>query len=236
MIQDAHLFDHDTRLIATYEGSKGESRKIYRHPNGQGSVLEFDYWGRTMKLFVADAKYRPATTLAYDAIIFDHGLPQMNDKNIWHPQGSEDDGLKPLTWTMTDKEWQDKWPKLREDGTAKSNTDALVQTLAQAAQACRDIVIDGLGALDLPNIYELFIIYMEADRIDEMDPTFGQYKDRGLGCKSTNGRFAYLNSGGIWSSSEYGDEAALFVTPAGYANPTLQHVQLGVAPVKELDA
>lgn len=48
MIQDAHLFDRDTRLIATYEEQKVEvlpsGRRIYRHPNGQGSVLEFDYW------------------------------------------------------------------------------------------------------------------------------------------------------------------------------------------------
>ena len=212
-------------------------RKIYRHPNGQGSVLEFDYWGRVMKLFVADAKYRPASTLAYDTTQQDHGLPKMDDKGGWYPHGSDSSDTSPLIWTMTDKEWQDKWPKLREDGTAKSNTDRLMQfSTTAAAHHCRNQNIPGIGALDLPNIYELFIMYMEADKIDEMDPTFEQYKDRGLGCKSTRGRFDYMNNGAVWSSSEYSSANALAVLHnggVGYGNP---HSQFGVAPVKELDA
>lgn len=243
MIQDAHLFDRDTRLIATYEESKGgvlpSGRKIYRHPNGQGSVLEFDYWGRVMKLFVADAKYRPATWLSYDTTRQDHGLPKMNDKGNWYPHGSADTDTSPLTWTMTDKEWQADCPKLREDGTAKSNTDRLMQfSTTQAAHACRNIVIDGLGALDLPNIYELFIMYMEADKIDEMDPTFDQYKDMGLGCKATNGRFDYMGSYGVWSSSEGSSDyvRAWGVNYYGGVDCCNQDSRLGVAPVKELDA
>ena len=234
MIRDAHLFDRDTRLIATYE--KQKERRIYRHSSNQGSVLEFDYWGRTMKLFVADAKYRPAANLAYDPFQQDHGLPKMDDKGVWLPHGSEDDMSSPLTWTMTDKEWQDKWPKLREDGTAKSNTDRLMQfSTTQAAHACRNIVIDGLGALDLPNIYELFIMYMEADKIDEMDPTFEQYKDRGLGCKATNGRF-YTDTSAVWSSSEYSGYDARYVNCEGCVHSDVHNNLYGVAPVKELDA
>lgn len=241
MIQDAHLFDRDTRLIAAYEESKGEvlpsGRRIYRHPNDQGSVLEFDYWGRTMKLFVADAKYRSASVLAYDTTRQDHGLPRMDDKGGWYPHGSQDDSRGPLTWTMTDKEWQDKWPELREDGTAKSNTDKLMQfSTTQAAHHCRNQNIPGIGALDLPNIYELFIMYMEADKIDEMDPTFEQYKDRGLGCKSINGRFYYMNSGAVWSSSKYSNIHARLVYHDGGVDYRYQDTQRGVAPVKELDA
>lgn len=212
-------------------------RKIYRHPNNQGSVLEFDYWGRVMKLFVADAKYRSATTLAYDTTRQDHGLPKMNDKSSWYPHGAADDRSNPLTWTMTDKEWQDKWPKLREDGTAKSNTDRLMQfSTTQAAHHCRNQNIPGIGTLDLPNIYELFIMYMEADKIDEMDPTFEQYKDRGLGCKSTYGRFDYMDSDVVWSSSEYSSDYARNVYYHGLVNDNYQNLQDGVAPVKELDA
>lgn len=239
MIQDSYSFVTNTELTAQYEQDGTllpSGRKIYRHPNGQGSVLEFDYWGQVMKLFVVDAKYRPASPLAYDTTYQDHGLPKMNDIGDWYPHGSQDDKSSPLTWTMTDKEWQDKWPKLREDGTAKSNTNKLMQfSTTQAAHHCRNQNIPGIGALDLPNIYELFIMYMEADKIDEMDPTFEQYKDRGLGCKATYGRF-YISNGYVWSSSEYSSASARYVSSDGrvyYHNPNYQY---GVAPVKELDA
>ena len=234
MISDGYSFIKDTNLIAQYTEA---GRRISRHSSNQGSVLEFDYWGRVMKLFVADAKYRSASVLAYDTTNQDHGLPKMDDKIDWLPQGSQDDPSKPLAWAMTDKEWQDKWPKLREDGTAKSNTDTLMQfSTTDAAHYCRNQNISGIGALDLHNIYELFIMYMEADKIDEMDPTFEQYKDRGLGCKSTYGRFDYMNEGYMWSSSEYGSDDARIVHAYGYVDYYLQNIQNGVAPVKELGA
>lgn len=53
-----------------------------------------------MKLFVADAKYRPARTLAYDTTPQDHGLPKMNDKDLWYPHGSSDDLLENLSISM----------------------------------------------------------------------------------------------------------------------------------------
>lgn len=212
------------------------ARKIYRHENNQGSVIEFDYWGKLVKLFVADAKYRPAAGLSYDTTRQDHSLPKMDDKSDWYPHGSSDDKSNLLTWTMTDKEWQDKWPKLREDGTAKSNTDKLMQfSTTQAAHHCRNQNISGIGPLDLPNIYELFIMYMEADKIDEMDPTFEQYKDRGLGYKSTNGRFSISNSDGFWSSSNYYNNSAHLVGTKGGIYHNGITAQYGVTPVKELD-
>lgn len=240
MIQDSYSFVANTELTAQYEQDGTllpSGRKIYRHPNNQGSVLEFDYWGRTMKLFVADAKYRPANRLAYDTTQRDHGLPKMTDKGNWYPHGSSSSDTSPLSWTMTDKEWQDDCPRFREDGTAKSNTDRLMQfSTTQAAHHCRNQNIPGLGALDLPNIYELFIMYMEADKIDEMDPTFAQYKDRGLGCKSTHGRFDYMNNSVVWSSSEYSSSYARNVHSGGNVTYYNQYNQFGVAPVKELDA
>ena len=239
MISDGYSFIEDTNLIAQYTEAgqiTPSGRRIFRHSSNEGSVLEFDYWGRVMKLFVADAKYRSASLLVYDTTRRDHGLPKMDDKGDWYPHGSGDDRSKPLTWTMADKEWQDKWPKLREDGTAKSNTDRLMQfSTTDAAHYCRNQNISGIGALDLPNIYELFIMYMEADRLDAMDPTFEQYKDRGLGCKATEGRF-HMSNGYIWSSSEYSNDYARRVYYNGYVRYDLQDIQNGVAPVKELDA
>lgn len=190
-----------------------------------------------MKLFVADAKYRSATTLAYDTINQDHGLPKMDAKGGWYPHGDSSSDTSPLTWTMTDKEWQANCPKFREDGTAKSNTDRLMRfSTTKAAHHCRNQNIPGIGALDLPNIYELFIMYMEADKIDEMDPTFEQYKDRGLGHKATYGRFDYMNRGAVWSSSEYSGSYARYVDYNGCVHSTSQYTYYGVAPVKELDA
>ena len=224
--------------ILTKAGERGEpvaSRWIYRHSSNQGSVIEFDYWGTTKGLFVADAKYRPASALAYDTTNQDHGLPKMDDKGDWYPQGSSDTDTSPLTWIMTDREWQDKWPKLREDGTAKSNTDRLMQfSTTQAAHHCRNQNVPGIGPLDLPNIYELFIMYMEADRLDAMDPTFEQYKDRGLGCKSTNGRFN-MHSGQVWSSTERSTKDGHRVTSGGQVYWYDHLHQYEVVPVKELD-
>ena len=240
MISDGYSFIKDTNLIAQYTEAgqiTPSGRRIFRHSSNEGSVLEFDYWGRVMKLFVADAKYRPADVLAYDTTDQDHGLPKMDDKGDWYPHGSSDTDTSPLTWTMTDKEWQDKWPKLREDGTAKSNTDKLMQfSTTQAAHHCRNQNVPGIGALDLPNIYELFIMYMEADKIDEMDPTFEQYKDRGLGCNAAYGRFDYMNNSFMWSSSEYSSYDARCVNCDGNVGYNHQNDQVGFAPVKELDA
>ena len=69
IILDAHEFHVDATLQAQYEPFR---RSIYRHSSNEGSVIEFDYWGTPMKLFVADAKYR-GLDLRYDTTPRAHG-------------------------------------------------------------------------------------------------------------------------------------------------------------------
>lgn len=82
------------------------------------------------------------------------------------------DNKAALTYTKDDAWIQSTYAELKGDGTAKSNTDFLMKFgTTEAAHFARQQNITGLGALDLPNLYQLIIMYLEADNIDLLDPT-----------------------------------------------------------------
>ena len=76
-------------------------------------------------------------------------------------------------------------------------------------------------------------MYLEADNIDALDPTFNSNRGKGLGMNSTNGRF-YNNSRVYWSSTGYSSTYAWVVHYNGRVANHTQTVDAGVAPVKEL--
>ena len=120
-------------------------------------MIEIDYWGTPMKLFVADAKYR-GLDLKYDATPRGHGNPQIGGITAAYFNGAADDKTKPLTYTKNDAWIQSTYAALRNDGTAKSNTNILMGfATTEAAHHCRNQNIPGVGELDLPNLYELII-------------------------------------------------------------------------------
>lgn len=209
-------------------------RKIYRHSSDAGSVIELNMFGAPVKLFVADAKYRTNKIWGLQGT----DTPLVNLQDDFHyisPRNTGDPRNQPLAYEVSDTELQAKFPSFKADGTARENTDVLMTyDETQAAHWCRTQVIDGVGALDLPNIYELMVIYLEADRIDALDPTAEQYPWLALGYKATNGRFFNI-SGMVWSSTEYSAKGA---RPAnchsfvGYGSKNYE--SLGVVPVKEL--
>lgn len=230
IILDSHTFNAETSLLAQYEQL---GRKIYRHSSNEGSVIEFDYWGSQMKLFVADAKYR-GSNLAYDTTQRSHGNPQLSVTDAYF-NGSMDDRTVALTYTKDDSWIQSTYTALRNDGTAKSNTDKLMKfDTTQAAHHCRNQNISGVGKLDLPNLYELIILYLESDNIDALDPTVESNRDKALGMMNTEGRFNFYNRGIIWSSTERDPTHAWFVRCNGRADYELHHINYGVIPVKEL--
>ena len=211
-------------------------RKIYRHGSNEGSVIEIDYWGTPMKLFVADAKYR-ATNLAYDTTVRLHGNPALTGAPIDDFYESGYDWTEPLPYIKDDAWVQSTYAALKKDGTAKSNTDILMGfDTTEAAHHCRSQDIPGVGQLDLPNLYELIILYLESDRIDALDPTAADNRDKALGMMNPHGRFNLNNQYRVWSSAEYSDWYAWNVHCYGYANSEYQHAIYGVTPVKELDA
>ena len=232
IILDAHTFNTDTSLLAQWGQPR---RRIYRHSSNEGSVVEFDYWGggSPMKLFVADAKYR--ARLAYDTTRQPHGNPQLSVTNkYFNVNGSRDDKTEPLTYTRSDAWIRSTYAALENDGTAKSNTDFLMGfDTTLAAHHCRDQNISGVGQLDLPNLYELIILYLESDNIDALDPTAESNRDKTLGMMSTNGRFTFGGSL-VWSSTELSSTHAWTVTNNGGANDYVHGTSAGVAPVKEL--
>ena len=120
-----------------------------------------------MKLFVADAKYR-ATKLSYDTTQRPHGGPQLDVTHDYFNE-SADDPTEALTYNKDDAWIQSTYAVLKDDGTAKSNTDFLMKySSTQAAHHCRNQNIPGVGELDLPNLYELIILYLESDNIDKI--------------------------------------------------------------------
>ena len=189
-----------------------------------------------VKLFVADAKYR-ASDLIYDSSLKDHANPNITASDFCI-NGSADDPKQALTYNKTDTELQNILSAFENDDAAWINTNALVKSsTAKAAHHCRSQNISGIGTLDLPNLYELVVMYLEADNIDALDPTFNSNKLMGLGMKSTNGRFSSGGTGrGYWSSTEYSSQYAWGIwcdgTLIGRSN--WQNKSLCVAPVKEL--
>ena len=232
IILDSHAFNTDTSLLAQY---KPLGRKIYRHSSNEGSVIEFDYWGTPMKLFVADAKYR-GLDLAYDMAFGSHGNPELS-VTMDYFNGTADNMNEALSYTKNDAWIQSTYAELRNDGTAKSNTDFLVKfDTTAAAHHCRNQNISGVGKLDLPNLYELIILYLESDNIDALDPTAQSNRDKALGKMNTYGRFGFNDGIGAWSSTESSPVAAWYVRIMGLSLTHGQVNSFGVVPVKELDA
>ena len=238
IILDSHAFNTDTSLLAQYEGGGQElpsRRRIYRHSSNEGSVIVFDYWGTPMKLFVADAKYR-AAGLAYDTTGRSHGNPQLRVTTDRF-NGSWDNPSKPLTYTKDDAWIQSTYAPLKNDGTAKSNTDFLMQfDTTEAAHHCRNQDIPGVGQLDLPNLYELIILYLESDNIDALDPTASDNRNTALGKMNPSGRFKFNNNSSTWSSTEYSAGRSNDIVYWSSVDYDVQSSAYGVAAVKELDA
>ena len=212
----------------------GGVRKLYRHSSNEGSVIEFDYWGTWTKLFVADAKYR-GLNLAYDTTNQSHGNPQVTVTTSYF-NGSADNRNAPLTYTKDDTWIQNTYAELRNDGTARSNTDLLMRfSTTNAAHHCRDQNIAGVGQLDLPNLYELIILYLESDSIDALDPTAESNRDKALGMMNTTGRFTFGTIYGVWASTETSGGHVWWVRYSGSAltSPPTNLAGL-IIPVKEI--
>ena len=150
---------------------------------------------------------------------------------------SGDDGTAPLTYTKNDVWIQSTYTTLKNDGTAKSNTDFLMKfDTTEAAHHCRDQNIAGVGQLDLPNLYELIILYLESDNIDALDPTAASNRGKALGKMNTYGRFKLGGAQCVWSSTERSVVYALIVGDNGNVRSWYQNNSIyGVVPVKELD-
>lgn len=167
-------------------------RILCRHPNNEGSVLVFDQYGIQTKLYIPDAKYRnfyPRCVFYGDTWEMQLHTPILVEKdNIYLGFYLFDSSISETEF-LTDEQLQTKLNStlssgsFKDDFTAKAGTDAIL-SLDKAYDPItftRELIPTGLRGCDIPNIYELSVIWLERNYIDFIDPTINDYPNLKLG-------------------------------------------------------
>ena len=192
-------------------------RKLWRHPNGEGCVLEFNMYGKIVQLYVPDAEYRDFSSSKILSLN-ESGTMQLHSPIlIWNQSGYLLETDKPYTESftetefLTDSQLQSKLDSFlinntfSNDFTGKDGTDSIISSLenltgpgiyGKAASYSRTLVPTGLSPCNLPNIYELAVIWLESDNIDSIDPTVNEYTSTRLGSPNRFGNYD------LWCCSE----------------------------------
>ena len=228
-------------------------RVIGRHVNWEGSVIYFGEYGTdislyapskptTINLYVPDAKFRD---FSYKEISSDSGrntqlhIPILEYNNSIYLFDLSKSYSQPFTDDefLTDKQLQTKLDSVLNNGTfvndfnAQDGTDEILLNLdatSTAALAARDIVPTGLIGCNLPNIYELSVIWLESDNIDSIDPTINEHSKSRLGSPS---RF---KKNEFWTCTEVqdgNDFHSLSLGYSGYVSKNYRNYSLYVLPV-----
>ena len=220
-------------------------RKLWRHSNNEGCVIEFDQYGKNTKLYVPDAKFRNFsfkeissdvgwTTQLHTPILELNSYDYLLDSSKSYSQPFTDDEF------LTDEQLQTKLDSMLNNGTfaddfnAKQGTDAILASLdasSEAATFARSLVPTGLRACDIPNIYELAVIWLESDNIDSIDPTVNEFNDLRLGSPN---RF---NSDYFWTCTEVQSSSSftsLHLNCNGTVKAYRRNASYYVLPVLEL--
>ena len=191
-------------------------RKLWRHPNEEGCVLEFNMYGKIVQLYVPDAKYRDFTSKLIS--LNDGAYVQLHSPIlIWNASNYLFDQAKeisePFTETefLTDSQLQIKLDSFlinnsfSNDFIGKDGTNSIITSLenlpgtgiyGKAASYARTLIPTGLSSCNLPNLYELTVIWLESDNIDFIDPTVNEYSSTKLGNPN---RFSNYD---LWSCTE----------------------------------
>ena len=190
-------------------------RKLWRHSNNEGCVLEFDEFGKTTKLFVPDAVYRSTSTYALIPIEnqnnFNHansiGAPHIQFQGYIPPFYLTD--LESNTDSALQTFLTQNIPNINTEWSAKQYTNAYLQYIPDSS-AClfaRSVVPTGLSGCDVPNVYELCVLWLEGANIDTYDPTVKENSNK----KMENFNF----SGEVWASTEIVTKKSFLSTQFG---------------------
>ncbi len=142
------------------------------------------------------------------------------------------------------------WNNLKTDLTAKENCDvwmtyATVSDSTTAAdggpivgvpavQYTRELVVDGNG-WNLPNIYQLMIIFILSEELDALDPTAFANPTKALGMYANPaGRWVFDGENGAWSSTEYNSERTRYVYYTSLCDHNRKYMARMVIPIREL--
>lgn len=226
-------------------------RLVYRHDTLPGSVIEYNELGVLKRLFVADAKFRGlaqwkvrntavsgmtqwphmyAPTCTSNLIDDDEGhaiLKDVADLMPYSAQLSDTHFKAALTETLK--------PVLM---TAKDATDMMIADgECPAADFVRSRTSSVGTEMQLPNIYQLLVMFASGDAIDALDPTVADNASFALGKYGTNANRWTLGgvSLGALSSTEGNDTCACIVHRNGIMQVNNKIGTDGVIPVAELD-
>lgn len=241
------------------------SRVMGRHVNWEGSVINFDQYGTRTNLYIPDAKFRDlgdysisnkiiSTNTQMHSPIFDISTENhMSAKYVYLIADGRKDDNEYFTNTeyLTDTQLQSKIDSLlnnaqsfANDFTAKEGTDAILalDSNSKAANYVRSVIPSKLTPCNIPNFYELCVLYLESDNIDLLDydirytPNFPA--GRRLGAPGRfNGRAIEKQSCtevSIIGSSGRQDFEGLHLNNGGLSRMYRRGTTIGVIPVLEL--
>ena len=237
------------KLLAGADGKiEFNEFKLYRSDNGIATTIEFNFpnedgtLGPKGVIEVIDAAYRNISIRFASSSSFDSSLTNFQSKNTngnWYINGASTISYTAaLPSTLTNTSLCYYWRNLSTDLSAKENTNTWMtysycSSTGNAPRWCRDISTDG-GNWDIPNEFQLMVIFCCSDILDELDPTFSSNKDKGLGYKATNGRFSPSTTYPyIWSSTDYSSDRVRGVHAYGGCYDNLKTTPCGVVPIRE---
>ena len=117
---------------------------------------------------------------------------------------------------------------------SKELTDALLAYNANmmTAKFCRNIVLKGIGAMDMPSIDEAMRMYQIRSKLDGLDPTAEAYPT----FKMSNWGFGSVSGVNLFSALEYSSNFAWYVGSDGCVGTTSKYNQYGCVASLEIPA
>lgn len=218
-------------------------REIYRHASNTGSVIVFNRFGTEVSLYVPDAQFRYRNSCIRPYAGGQSGSTKKCNVNFGCDHGTimhyANEHRYPLDIIVSDNELQDMFPYLELDLTAKQNTEfitkqypvslAIIQT-----QAIDTSTLNIPNELEIPNLYDLMVLFCESDRIDMLDPTAPKNRYLNLGYRNPYGRFGLNKSGKLLSSTFLGKDSFATLTYSSFWGTTKSNKEAALVPVKEL--
>lgn len=244
---------NDIRVTAQNEQVTATGRKIGRHQSNKGSVITYDEFGVTKRILVYDAVYRSRSGLKWG--VENQNIPGLNYWNNRYFIGTDSinkntsdsdyincltkKNLLPYKDKFTDSFFnkvlgESLYPVLQ---TAKHATDILMNyNDTDAAHYCRaqNNVIPGIEA-QLPNIYQLLVIYALGDYIDSLDKTVAENKNNAIGLYGDNQyRLFNLNVCVAQSSTQASLQNNCQIGGPGYTGTYSKSNKYSIIPIAEL--
>lgn len=209
-------------------------RTIYSDDKLSCVCIEFDYWGNKKTLQVPYAAYRPWLSTEINLDMERDDLVSVGDKPLWVAKENIDTFV--AVPKITDKKLQKVLEDFKNDRTGEENTNCIIKYGSPAGIYCRSIELHGRkNYFDVGNVYEMSIVWIEADNIDKVDPTLNMFSHRALGTGNCYGRFRGRNNDivGCWTSSEFNQYLAWVIFPNGFIGYTSHESELThVIPTK----